>query len=260
MKILCIGDVVSRSGRDMLFKYVDDLKYKKGIDLCIANCENASHGNGMSRSAYSEISRAGVDIMTMGNHTWGNKEISDILRKEDNVIRPANYNKACPGKGSLIFTLRSGIRVGVISLIGMVGIDTPGISSPFDKAIEEIDILKDKCRIIIVDFHAEATSEKLAMGYFLDGKVSCVFGTHTHVQTADNMIMENGTGYISDLGMTGPAVSILGRTVNSITERFVTGLPQKFEVAAGEGQFNACIFEVDENSGKCVNTERIFYR
>ncbi len=258
MKILCIGDVVSRVGRDMLFKYVDDMKYQKNIDLVIANGENSTHGRGMARNAYDELMRAGVDIVTMGNHTWDCKEVVDIMRREDNVIRPANYSRFCPGEGSLVYTAKNGVKVGVINLIGRTYLDPA--DSPFDRAESEISKIKKSTNIILVDFHAEATSEKLAMSYFLDGKVSAVFGTHTHVQTADETIFPNGTGVITDLGMTGPQFSILGRECTPIIERFRTGMPQKFGIATGKGQFCGCIFDIDEESGKCIEVERIFIR
>ncbi len=258
MKILCIGDIVSRIGRDMLFKYVEDLKYKKNIDIIIANGENATHGRGMARDAYNELIRAGVDVITMGNHTWDAKEVIDIMRNEGNVIRPANFSKDCPGEGSIIFTAKNGKKIGVINLIGRTYLEPS--DSPFDAAMNEINRISKSTNIIFVDFHAEATSEKLAMGFFLDGKVSAVFGTHTHVQTADDMILPNGTGYISDLGMTGPQISILGREQSGIVKRFLTGMPQKFEIASGKGQFCGCIFDIDEETGKCTDIERLFIR
>lgn len=258
MKILCIGDIVSRVGRDMLFKYVDDLKYKKNIDLVVANGENATHGRGMARNAYDELMRAGVEIITMGNHTWDCKEVVDIMRKEGNVIRPANYSKGCPGEGSIVYTLKNGAKAGVINLIGRTYLEPS--NSPFERVEEEIEKIKQFTNIILVDFHAEATSEKLAMAYFLDGKVSAVFGTHTHVQTADEVILQGGTGNITDLGMTGPQFSILGREITPIINRFQTGMPQKFGIAVGKGQFCGCIFEIDEESGKCTDIERIFIR
>lgn len=258
MKILCVGDVVSVVGREMLFRCIDDLKYKKNIDVCIVNGENATHGRGMARAAYNELMRAGADIITMGNHTWDSNQILDIMRKENNVIRPANYSGKCPGKGSLVFTAKSGKKLGVINLIGRTFLEPH--DSPFDRAEKEIEKLREKTNIILVDFHAEATSEKLAMGFFLDGKVSAVFGTHTHVQTADEMILPNGTGYITDLGMTGVTYSILGRGITPIVERFRTGMPQKFELAAGKGQFCGCIFDIDDDSGKCSAVERIFIK
>lgn len=258
MKILCIGDIVSRIGRDMLFKYVEDLKYKKNIDIIIANGENATHGRGMAKDAYNELIRAGVDVITMGNHTWDAKEVIDIMRNEGNVIRPANFSKDCPGEGSIIFTAKNGKKIGVINLIGRTYLEPS--DSPFDAAMNEINRISKSTNIIFVDFHAEATSEKLAMGFFLDGKVSAVFGTHTHVQTADDMILPNGTGYISDLGMTGPQISILGREQSGIVKRFLTGMHQKFEIASGKGQFCGCIFDIDEETGKCTDIERLFIR
>ena len=256
IRILCIGDVVGRTGREMLFKYTDDIKYKKSIDLIIANGENSSHGRGMTRSVYNEMTRAGVEGFTMGNHTWDAKEIVDIMKHEDNVIRPANYSSECPGKGSMILHTKSGISVGVINVIGRTFL--PPSDSPFDAALRETEKLRKSSKVILVDFHAEATSEKEAMGYFLDGKVSAVFGTHTHVQTADNKILPDGTGYITDLGMTGPEESVLGMNRHIIVKRFATGMPQKFEIATGKGRFCACIFDIDEESGKCVSTERIY--
>lgn len=258
MKILCIGDVVSRIGRDMLFKYVDDLKYKKNIDAVIANGENATHGRGLSRQSYDELMRAGIDVITMGNHTWGCREIADIMRREGNVIRPANYSGECPGAGSLVFTARNGVKIGVINLIGRTYIEPS--DSPFAAAEREIEKIKKSTNIILIDFHAEATSEKLAMAYFLDGRVSAVFGTHTHVQTADEVIMEGGTGMITDLGMTGPSVSILGREKNSVIKRFLNGMPQKFDIAEGKGQFCGCIFDIDTQTAECAGIERIFIR
>lgn len=256
MRILCIGDVFCRIGRDMLFKYVQDLKYQKSIDLVIANGENSSHGRGLSRASYSELTRAGVDGITLGNHTWNVREVADIMKYEDNVIRPANFSSTCPGSGSMLLTAENGVKVGVINIIGRTYMDPA--NSPFDAAEREIALLKKSTNVIIVDFHAEATSEKEAMGYFLDGKASAVFGTHTHVQTADNKILPNGTGYISDLGMTGPDRSVLGLSPHSIVKRFTEGMPQKFELASGKGRFCGCIFDIDENSGKCTATERIY--
>lgn len=258
MRILCIGDVVSRIGRNMLFQYVDELKYQKSIDLVIANGENATHGRGLARNAYNEIMRSGVDGITLGNHTWGAKDVIDIMKYEGNVIRPANFSKACPGKGSMILKSKSGISVGIINLIGRTYMEP--CDSPFDAVLSEIDELKKHTNIILVDFHAEATSEKQSMGRFLDGKVSAVFGTHTHVQTADETIFKNGTGFICDLGMTGPIESILGMSQKIIIDRFLTSMPQKFEIAEGKGQFCGCIFEIDEKTGKCINVERIFIR
>lgn len=257
MKILCIGDVVSRIGRDMLFKYVDELKYKENIDLVLVNGENSSHGRGMTRATYNEMTRAGVDCFTLGNHAWGTKEIKFILEKEDNVIRPANFSGNVPGRGAMIVRTLSGERVGVINLIGRTYMNPA--DSPFDAADRLVEQLKKSVDIILVDFHAEATSEKEAMGYFLDGRVSAVFGTHTHVQTADEQILPGGTGYITDLGMTGASDSVLGMEKRIILNRFVNGMPGKFELAVGKGQFCGCIFDVASN-GKCGAIKRVFIR
>lgn len=257
MKVLCIGDIVSRIGRDMLFKYVDDLKYKCGIDFVIANGENANHGRGMTRSCYNEMTRAGVDAFTLGNHAWGAKEVVSIMEEEGNVIRPLNFPGNVPGEGSVVLTAPSGVKIGIINLIGQTNMAP--CNSPFEAAEKEVEKISKITPIIFVDFHAEVTSEKIAMGFFLDGKVSAVFGTHTHVQTADSKILENGTGYITDLGMTGPYDSVLGMNKNIIIKRFLTGMPQKFEIATGKGQFCGCIFTVDENSGKCTYIERIYF-
>lgn len=256
MKILCIGDIVSRTGRDMLFRYVEELKYQKDIDFVIANGENSNHGRGMTYSGYREMKRAGVDAFTMGNHVWGAKEVIKIMETEGDVIRPLNMQGKQPGAGSVILTSENGIKVGIINLIGQV--DMMPCNSPFDAVTSEIERLHKVTPIVVVDFHAEATSEKMAMGYFLDGKASVVFGTHTHIQTADAKILGNGTGYITDLGMTGARESILGMNKNIIIDRFVSGIPQKFELANGKGQFCGCIFTVSENNGKCTDIERIY--
>ena len=256
MRILCIGDVVSRIGRDMLFRYVDELKYQKNIDLVLANGENSNHGRGITHPTFREMTSAGVDCFTLGNHTWGSRDVIRLMKEQD-VIRPANYSGKVPGKGSMLVRAKNGELVGVINLIGRTYMDPS--DSPFDAALREIEELKKSTNIILVDFHAEATSEKEAMGYFLDGKVSAVFGTHTHVQTADEQILEGGTGYITDLGMTGASVSVLGMDKDIILDRFVNGMQWKFELAQGKGQFCGCIFDIDE-SGKCTDIERIFIR
>lgn len=256
MKVLCVGDVVSRVGREMLFRYVEDLKYQKSVDLVIVNGENSSHGRGMTRSCYDEMKRAGADVFTMGNHVWGAKEVKILMEEEGDVIRPLNMQGNQAGSGSVITTTHNGVKVGIINLIGQVNM-LP-CNSPFDAVVGEIEKLREITPIIFVDFHAEVTSEKMAMGYFLDGKVSAVFGTHTHIQTADAKILEHGTGYITDLGMTGPRDSVLGMNKQIIINRFVSGNPQKFELAQGKGQFCGCIFTVDESTGKCTEIERLY--
>ena len=226
-------------------------------DFAIANAENASHGRGLSKPVYEELCSAGIDVFTTGNHVWGCPDIETVMRYNENVIRPANFEGEIDGSGSTLVTLKTGATVGVINLIGRTYMQGP-IASPFFIADAEIEKLKAKTNIILVDFHAEATSEKMALGYYLDGKVSAVFGTHTHIQTADLKILPKGTGYITDLGMTGPAHSILGLEKSTIINRFLDGKPQKFTVASGKGQFCGAIFEIDENCGKTIGVERIY--
>ena len=255
MRILCIGDVVGRIGRDMLFRYAEDLKYQKNIDLIIANGENSSHGRGITYSTYNEMTRAGVEGFTMGNHTWNTKEAAVILEKEDNIIRPANFGKDCPGRGSMIITANNGIKVGIVNVIGRTYMEP--CDSPFDAAEREVQKLSEKTKIILVDFHAEATSEKEAMGYFMDGKVSAVFGTHTHVQTADDKILESGTGYITDLGMTGAVNSVLGIDPEQSIGKFMGDPPRRYESAKGPVKLEGCIFEIDPQNGRCLRAESV---
>ena len=260
MKVLCIGDVVSRVGRDMLFRYIEDIQYKYSIDFIIANGENAAHGNGIGQNEYDELMNAGVDVVTMGNHTWGHfRQISQMMENGASIVRPLNYSGMVPGEGASIFTAKNGKKVGVINLIGRTFMHMPA-DSPFVMGMNKIEELRKTTNIIFVDFHAEATSEKEALGYYFDGLVSAVFGTHTHVQTADDMVLPKGTGYISDLGMTGPIISVLGIDKDNIIERFVNGMPNKSLVAKGKGQFCACIFTIDDETGLCTGTERLYIR
>ena len=255
MKILTIGDIFGRIGRDSVFTVLD--RMGDSVDFIVANAENASHGRGLTKPVYEELKSAGINVFTTGNHVWGCPDIESVMRYNDEVIRPANFEGDIPGKGSVIVTAMNGVQVGVINLIGRTYMQGP-IASPFLTADSEIEKLQGKADVILVDFHAEATSEKMALGYYLDGRVSAVFGTHTHIQTADSKILPKGTGYITDLGMTGPEHSILGLDKNTIIKRFVNGMPQKFTVATGKGQFCGAIFDIDENTGKTISVERIY--
>lgn len=255
MKILTIGDIVGRVGRDSVMYYLE--KHKSEYDLIIANGENATHGHGLSRPVYQELMEYGIDGFTMGNHTWGCPDVVNLMKYNNNIIRPANFDRECPGKGSMILKTEKGISVGIINIIGRVYMPIP-FDSPFTAVERELRYVREKADIIIVDFHAEATSEKLAMGYFLDGKAAAVFGTHTHIQTADDTILPGGTGYITDLGMTGAVHSVLGMDKKIIVNRFLNGMPSKFELANGAGQFCGCEFEIDEKTCKTVAVKRIF--
>lgn len=256
MRILCIGDVVGRTGREMLHKFLPELK--KTAELVIVNGENASHGRGLTRSSFEELTDAGADVVTLGNHAWGCKDIFALLEHHRQIIRPANFSPRSPGQGYTTVKAKNGVLVGVINLIGRTFMNPA--DSPFDAADRALKDLKEKTNILIVDFHAEATSEKGAMGWHLNGRVSAVFGTHTHVQTADDCVLPKGTGFISDLGMTGAIYSVLGQDRQTIVDRFVTGIPQRFEVADGRGQLCGCYFEIDENSGQCLSTERVYIK
>ncbi len=257
MKILFTGDIVGSCGRAMFLSSLPEIRLQNDIDMVIVNGENAAHGRGISKIVADSFFDASVDVITMGNHVWNNKDIFSILNETSRVIRPANLPSENPGKGSVAVDI-GGIKVGVINLLGRVYLDP--CDNPFDAAIREVQNLKDEgCNIIIVDMHAEATSEKVALGYFLDGKVSAVVGTHTHIQTADEKILPKGSGYITDVGMTGAYHSVLGMDRKIIIDRFVTSLPQKFELADGGAQFNGVILDIDEKSGKCRSIKRLSF-
>jgi len=255
MKVLAIGDIFGRGGRDAVFEGLD--RHYNQFDFVIANGENASHGRGLSKPVYEELSNAGIEAFTLGNHSWGCPDVINIMRYNDNVIRPANFEGDVPGTGSAVLTAKNGVKVGIINLIGRTYM-TQSAASPFYTADEEIEKIKSKADIILVDFHAEATSEKIAMSYYLDGRVSAIFGTHTHVQTADEKILPGGTGYITDLGMTGPSISVLGVDKQIILKRFLSPIPQKFQVANGKNQFCGVIFEIDETTKKTLSIKRIY--
>ena len=257
MNILLIGDIFGECGMSYIESELKYIAERENADVIIANGENASGGNGLSYSDYDTLMNIGVDVVTMGNHTYGRKDIFKIFENETSVIRPINYPEGNPGKGSVIIN-RLGKRIGVINAMGRVNV--LNVDCPFKALEKEVDLMKDKTDIIIVDFHADATSEKRAMGYFLDGKVTCVAGTHTHVQTADECILPKGTAYITDLGMTGAKESVLGVLSDIIIDRFITGLPQKFEHAEGKAMLCGALVTVDDVTNKPVAIKRILER
>ncbi len=254
MKILLIGDIFGECGMNYVKYMLPEIVDRESIDMIIANAENASGGNGLSYADYDALIDLGVDVITMGNHTFGRKDIFKIFTNENSVIRPINYPEGTPGKGSVIIN-RCSKRIGVINAMGRVNI--MNIDCPFKACEKEIEAIKDQTDIIIVDFHADASSEKRAMGYFLDGKAACVFGTHTHVQTADECILPKGTAYISDLGMTGAVESVLGVKPDIIIERFMYSMPQKFDHADGKAKLCGAILTIDDVTNKAVKLERI---
>ncbi|ATW24232.1 TIGR00282 family metallophosphoesterase [Candidatus Formimonas warabiya] len=243
MRILFIGDIVGKPGRDILRQQLRNIQDKFSIDFTIANGENAAGGAGINKRIFDEISNYGVDVITMGNHVWDKKEIFDFIENEPRILRPANYPKGTPGKGWNIFSFPNQLKIAVINLSGRVFL--PALDCPFQNIDLILSQIKGQTTHIIVDFHAEATSEKQAMGWYLDGRVSAVLGTHTHVQTADARILNRGTAYITDVGMTGPRDSVLGVDKELVIKKFTTSLPVRFEVAGGDIQLNAVIIEIN---------------
>ena len=253
MRILAIGDVIGAPGRTYLKDNLQNIKNEFNIDFIIANGENSSGGLGMNPKAFSELTGAGVNAITLGNHTWRKKDILKVI-DDTRVIRPINYLDGTAGRGFRFFNV-NGKRILVINAVGRVYMEP--VKNPFLAVRSAINEMADKADIIIVDFHAEATSEKKAMGYLLDGKVNLVFGTHTHVQTGDETILPKGTAYITDIGMTGPRESIIGADKSIIITSFLTEIPEKKEVATGDVELNAVMIEIDDGTNKTVSITRI---
>ncbi len=251
-----IGDVVGRPGRDCIRDMLPKIKENYKIDFTIANGENLAGGIGCSEKTAEELFTYGVDALTMGNHVWDKKEFLNYLPKEDRIVRPLNYPPSTPGRGSALFDCGDS-RIAVINISGRVFMQA--LDCPFRTVAEEIARLRQATPVIVVDFHAEATSEKISMGRYLDGQVSAVFGTHTHVQTADERILGGGTAYITDVGMTGPYESVLGVAPEDVIKKFTTQMPTRFEVAKSTlRQFNGAVVEVDETNGLALSIERLF--
>jgi metallophosphoesterase (TIGR00282 family) len=255
LKILFIGDIFGEIGRNALKESMPELKSTYNPDFCIANGENTAGGRGISYNTAQEIFDCGIDAITMGNHTWARKEILRIIDSGIKIIRPANYPKGVPGKGRLVLE-KNGTRLAVVNLLGRIYMEQP-VDCPFQTVDRELSYLKGQADYILIDFHAEATSEKIAMGYYLDGRVSCVLGTHTHVQTADEKILESGTAYISDVGMTGPADGVIGVNKELIIKKFTLGLPVQHEPAKGRAQVNAVIIIINEENNRAAEIKRI---
>ena len=258
MNILFIGDIMGRCGRDAVFELLPEIKDEFNIDYTIANGENASGGLGMNRRGYEELCRAGIDFFTMGNHTFSKKEIISLLNDGENIVRPANLEGSNPGEGMAIVNVGAN-KLAIINLIGRIYINENHLS-PFTAADELIAKAKERTPNIIIDFHAEATSEKEALGYYLDGKVSAVLGTHTHIQTADERILPHGSAYITDVGRTGARDAVLGLDKDASIARFILPPDTKkppFKVAQGKGQLCAVVIKIDEKAGKAEEIIRI---
>jgi metallophosphoesterase (TIGR00282 family) len=255
MKVLFIGDIVGEPGRRAIKDLVPKIVKKEKIDFIVANGENAAGGSGITPMLADELLGYGIDVITSGDHIWKRKEIVDRISQDSRILRPANYPRESPGFGSTVIESRSGIPVGVINLQGRVFMQA--IECPFRSAKAEVEKIKNKARVIIVDIHAEATSEKMALGWFLDGSVSAIIGTHTHVQTADEKILPKGTAFLTDAGMTGPFDSVIGRNKEQILTRFISQMPVKFEMAENDVQLHGAVIEIDEKSGKAESIKRI---
>jgi 2',3'-cyclic-nucleotide 2'-phosphodiesterase len=255
MRILFVGDIFGKPGREIARRAIPALIERESLDFVIANVENSAAGFGVTGDIAETILGYGVDAMTSGNHVWDKKEVLDYIPQQPKLLRPANFPAGTPGRGSYLGRTRTGEPIGVINIMGRIFMQP--IEDPFAVVLREIDALRAKARVIIVDFHAEATSEKIAMGWHLDGRVTGVFGTHTHVQTADDRILPRGTAYLTDTGMTGPHDSIIGVTTEIALTRFLTGMPAKFESATGPGRLNAVIVTADQATGKATALQRL---
>jgi 2',3'-cyclic-nucleotide 2'-phosphodiesterase len=254
MKILFIGDIVGKPGRRAVRELLPGIVEESRIDFVIANCENSAAGFGVTADIVEELYEAHIDVLTSGNHIWDKKEVLEFVDEYETLIRPANYPEGAPGQGSVVVSTPGGIAVGVLNLAGRVFMSP--LDCPFRTADREIAALSRRAKIIIVDMHAEATSEKIAMGWYLDGRVSAVLGTHTHVQTADERILPGGTAYITDVGMTGPFDSVIGIRKDSIMQRFLMQIPNKFDVAKGDIRLQGVIVEISPD-GRAIGFERL---
>lgn len=256
MKILFIGDIVGKSGRQAVKLSARSIMREYGCDFCIANGENMAGGSGFTKQCLKELDDSGVDVFTSGDHTWDQKEFVTEITQCTNVLRPANFCSRQPGCGYGVFEARDGRLVGVINLIGRVFMGAQS-NCPFEAADKAIEELSQKTNIIFVDFHAEATSEKIALGYYLSGRVSAVIGTHTHVATADQQILRGGTAFQSDAGMVGARESVLGRDLNAVIQRFTTGMPARFTVTETGVRLCGTVVTIDNETGRATSIERV---
>ena len=256
MKLLFIGDIVGQPGRRAVTELLPRLREQHRLDFVIANGENSAGGSGITPKTTAEIFAAGVDVITSGDHLWDQKEVMELLAAEKRFLRPLNYPAGTPGQGSGIFEAPGSRRIAVLNAQGRTFMQPP-LDGAFLPVRDEVNRLRERTKIIFVDFHAEATSEKIALGRFLDGQVSAVVGTHTHVQTADEQIFPGGTAYLSDAGFTGPQESVLGREIEPVIKRFLTNMPQRFEVAKERVMLHGAMIEIDDATGKALKIQRV---
>ena len=255
MKLLFIGDIVGEPGRTCVETILPRLRREHALDFVIANGENAAGGNGITPAIAGELFSAGVDVITSGDHLWDQKSVSELLYSEPRFLWPLNYPPTVPGRGAQVFQVRNLPPIGVMNVQGRVFMQP--MENPFTTAEAEVNRLREQTKIIFVDFHGEATSEKIAFGRFLDGRVSAVVGTHTHVQTADEQILPMGTAYLSDAGFTGPQDGCLGREIEPVLKKFLTGMPQRFEVARHRVRLLGALIRIDDASGKAMSIQRV---
>ena len=255
MRLLFVGDIVGKPGRDIVRRAVPLLTREHGIDLVVANAENAAGGFGITRETGEAILGSGVHVMTSGNHIWDKKEALEYIALEPRLLRPLNYPAGAPGAGVTVVATPDGQRVGIVNVMGRVYM--PLVDDPFPATMRAVEALREQTPVVIVDFHAEVTSEKVAMGWFLDGRVTAVVGTHTHVQTADDQVLPGGTAYITDVGMTGPHDSVIGVEKAAALARFLTGMPSRFETATGAPRLHAIIVEADDETGRASLITRL---
>lgn len=258
MRILFLGDIMGAPGRKIVRERLADILAQQRVDLCIANAENAASGFGITPRLAEDLFSAGIEVLTGGNHTWDRKEILEYMPHEPRLLRPANFPNGSPGSGLFVGTARNEVPYAVLNVQGRTFMAP--IDCPFRTAENLLKNVPGHLKVIIVDVHAETTSEKQAMGWFLDGKVSAVIGTHTHVATADERVLPAGTAYITDVGMTGPHDSVIGMDKQTIIRKFLDSLPARFEVAEGDIQMNAVLLDVDEQTGRACSIERLRYR
>ena len=259
MNILFIGDIVGEPGRQAVKVLLPKIREQHAVDFVVANGENSAGGSGITPKTAGEIFSAGVDAMTSGDHLWDQKEVMTLLADERRFLRPMNYPPEVPGRGGAVFEIKSPKFQGAVAVLNFQGrtFMQPPVENPFLPAMNEVKKLRERTNILFVDFHAEATSEKIAFARMLDGQVSAVVGTHTHVQTADEQVFPGGTAYLSDAGFTGPHESVLGREIEPVIRRFLTTMPQRFDVAKGRVLLQGALIEVDETSGKALKIQRM---
>lgn len=255
MKILFIGDIVGKPGRQAVMHLLPDLAEEISPDLIIANAENAAGGKGITQETAEELFRAGVNVLTLGNHVWSRGISFNYLDAETRIVRPANYPDGVPGRGWTVIELRSFCKIGIVNLCGRVFMEQ--MDNPFARIDSILETLSHETDVILVDFHGEATSEKSAFAWYVDGRVGAVIGTHTHVQTADERVLPGGTAFITDVGMTGPINSVIGRNKESVISRFLTQMPSKFVVADGPALFSGVIVDLNPSSGKAESIKRL---